>query len=116
MPHGLVLAYALTTAAAPTKPSGWQDWPHGDNGGGQSASSKGLYVMTNDVTSNAVVAMALANDGTLSGGSSVATGGKGSNLVDVNQTALFPDALSVQDSVVSAGNVSGYFNDKNANG
>ncbi len=61
--------------------------------------------MTNDVAGNAIVAMSVGADGELSGGSITPTGGKGSNLVHADGTPAFPDSLSGQDSVVSAGNV-----------
>lgn len=93
----LLLTLAVSTAAYP---SGWGPWS-----GPQSA--KGVYVMTNDVDANAVIAMSIGSDGTLSGGSMTATGGKGSNLVGADGKPDFPDALSVQDSVVSAGDVRG---------
>lgn len=96
----LLLTLAVSTAAYPSRwgPSKWSPWS-----GPQPA--KGVYVQTNDVDANAIVAMSIGSDGTLSGGSMTATGGKGSNLVGADGKPDFPDALSVQDAVVTAGNV-----------
>lgn len=62
--------------------------------------------MTNDVNNNALIAMSVGSDGMVSGGSSTATGGKGSNLVGTDGKPDFPDPLSSQDAVVCVGNVS----------
>ena len=84
----------------------WAPWhPPGGPYGGSAPAAKAVYVMTNDVTANAIVAMSVGPDGKLSGGSITPTGGKGSNLVHADGTIAFPDSLSGQDSVVSAGNV-----------
>lgn len=62
--------------------------------------------MTNDVSANAIIAMSIGSNGMLSGGSMTATSGNGGNLIGADGKPDFPDALSVQDSVASAGNVS----------
>lgn len=51
--------------------------------------------------------MSIGSDGSLSVGSSIATGGVGGNYVNGTTGAPhFPDALSSADAVVTAGNVS----------
>ena len=94
-----VALLGISIRAVTGLPSGWGPW-----GGPKPA--KAVYVMTNDVDSNAIIAMSVGNDGSLSGGSTTATGGKGGNLIGADGMPDFPDALSVQDSVNSAGNVS----------
>lgn len=77
----------------------WQSWPPQTN-------AHALYVMTNDVSGNEVVAMSVDSNGNISGGKHYATGGLGGNYVDpVTGEPDFPDALSAQDAVVRAGNV-----------
>lgn len=62
--------------------------------------------MTNDDTSNQVVAITLDGKGNVSGGKHYATGGIGGNYINsANGKPHFPDALSSQDAVVRAGNV-----------
>ena len=83
----------------------WQSWSGPSNLPPKGAQA--LYVMTNDVSGNEVVAMSLGADGSVSGGSKVGTGGSGGNyLSPVDGSPHFPDALSAQDAVVQAGNVS----------
>ena len=93
-----VALFGFSIRAVSGLPSGWGPW-----GGPQPA--KAVYVMTNDVDSNAIIAMSVGSDGSLSGGSTTATGGKGGNLIGATGMPDFPDALSVQDSVNKAGNV-----------
>lgn len=66
---------------------------------------KAIYFLTNDAQ-NAVVALPIAADGTLSNGTVTATNGAGSNAIDgtTNQTSA-PDALVGQSSLTIAGNV-----------
>ncbi|KAI9811295.1 MAG: hypothetical protein M1826_003271 [Phylliscum demangeonii] len=59
-----------------------------------------IYVTSNEVAGNAVVAFKINNDGTLSDGSVTATGGKGGNGFNVNTNSPnSPDALGSQGSV-----------------
>lgn len=72
----------------------------------QAATGQAIYFLTNDAQ-NAVVALPIGADGTLSAGSVTATGGSGSNSIDgsTNTTAA-PDALVGQSSLTIAGQVS----------
>ncbi|KAK0637907.1 hypothetical protein DIS24_g10360 [Lasiodiplodia hormozganensis] len=65
---------------------------------------KAVYFLTNDAQ-NAVVALPIAADGTLSDGTVTATNGAGSNAIDgtTNKTSA-PDALVGQSSLTIAGN------------
>ena len=78
--------------------------PRGQKLGAQAG--KAVYLITNDAD-NAVVALPVAADGTLSKGSVTPTGGKGANSIDAmtNQPAG-PDALASQGSLTVAGQVS----------
>ena len=68
--------------------------------------AKAIYFMTNQAT-NSIVAIPVGSDGTLSGGTSIGTGGAGSNLVDTTTNGpAAPDALASQGSVKVAGNAS----------
>lgn len=81
----------------------WQPWGPGQGYGQPQA----LYSMTNDVSGNKVVAVSIGNDGSVSAPVFYATGGVGSNYVSpVDGSPHFPDALSAQDAVVTAGDVS----------
>lgn len=83
-------------------PGNWKPWT-----GSPMQQAQALYVMTNDVSGNKVVSMSIGSDGSLSAGSSFATGGIGGNYVNSTTGAPhFPDALSSADAVVTAGNVS----------
>ena len=59
--------------------------------------AKAVCPLSNDATANSVVAVLVANDGTLSDGSITPTGGKGASGIDgkTNNTAS-PDALFSQ--------------------
>jgi len=66
--------------------------------------AKAIYLLTND-QSNAVVALPIAADGTLSQGTVTPTGGEGSNSVNAMQQPAAPDALLSQAALTIAGNV-----------
>ena len=70
------------------------------------AGANAIYFLTNDQT-NAVVALPIAGDGTLSNGTVTPTGGAGSNSIDgkTNQPAI-SDALVGQSALTVAGQVS----------
>ncbi|KAL2414167.1 hypothetical protein ABEF95_004076 [Exophiala dermatitidis] len=90
------LAASLTLAA----PS-----PHrGQAGSGRSRFPTAVYLLTNEAN-NAVVALPVAADGTLSLGNVTGTGGAGANSIDgtTNQPAA-PDALIGQSALTIAGN------------
>jgi hypothetical protein len=71
----------------------------------RSSSPKAVYFQTNKSPNN-VVAIPVANDGTLSGGKLTATGANGGNTVDpMTGIPAGPDALSSQGSVKVSGNV-----------
>lgn len=72
---------------------------------GQMAVGKAIYFLTNE-EQNAVAAVPISSDGTLSGGTLKCTGGKGSNSIDgtTNEPAR-PDPLVSQSSLSLAGNV-----------
>ncbi|KAI9800974.1 MAG: hypothetical protein M1826_005205 [Phylliscum demangeonii] len=63
-----------------------------------------IYIMSNEVASNAVVAFKINDDGTLSDGSVTATGGKGGNEFNsrANSPAV-PDPLASQGSISIVG-------------
>jgi hypothetical protein len=67
---------------------------------------KGIYFLTNDAQ-NAVVALPIAADGSVSKGTITATGGAGSNAIDGStKLAAAPDALLSQSALTIAGQVS----------
>ncbi|OJD35305.1 3-carboxymuconate cyclase protein [Diplodia corticola] len=70
----------------------------------QPTTGRAIYFLTNDAE-NAVVAVPIAADGTLMGGTVTLTGGAGSNAINgmTNATAA-PDALLSQSSLAIAGN------------
>lgn len=72
------------------------------------STGKAVYFITNDAK-NAVAAVPIGDDGTLSGGSVTDTCGKGANSIDgmTNQPAA-PDALVGQSAVSVAGQVRSY--------
>lgn len=81
----------------------------GSSGGAATvANGKAIYMLSNQ-ESNSVVAVPIAEDGTLNeaGGSSTNTGGSGANGIDgeTNQPAA-PDPLFSQSALTVAGNVS----------
>lgn len=95
----LVAAFAPRALAAPQG--------HYPSSGGQGTSvGKAVYFITNN-QQNAIVALRIGKDGTLSNGSVTATGGAGSNSINgaTNQPAG-PDALASQSALTVAGNVS----------
>ena len=68
--------------------------------------AKAIYFLTNDAV-NAVVALPITSDGTLSKGTITATGGNGSNAVGGKaMEPLTPDALVGQSALTISGNVS----------
>ncbi|KAF2102270.1 hypothetical protein NA57DRAFT_64801 [Rhizodiscina lignyota] len=70
----------------------------------RSAPARAAYLITNDAE-NAIVALPINSDGTLSKGIVTATGGKGSNVLIPGGTAKqAPDALVAQASLVLVGN------------
>jgi hypothetical protein len=73
---------------------------------GRAKAGKALYFLTNN-KQNAVVALPIGMDGTLSEGTVTATGGMGSNSIDgaTNETTG-PDALVGQAALTIAGQVS----------
>jgi hypothetical protein len=82
--------------AAPT----WTSWS------GPPTSPKAIYFLTDD-TSNSVVALPVASDGTLSTGALTATGGQGA--VGINgalNAPQDPDPLYSQSALTRVGNVS----------
>jgi hypothetical protein len=80
----------------------------GGKGGGAAAAgsnAKAIYFMTN-TANNSIIALKVATDGTVSGGSVTATGGAGMSGVDTSGAPAAPDALFSQGSVKVAGDVS----------
>ena len=74
----------------------------------QDAGPKAIYFLTNDAK-NAVVALPIGCDGTVSHGSVTGTGGKGSNSIDMNTNLpAAPDALSSQSALTVSGQVRKY--------
>ncbi|KAH6989735.1 hypothetical protein BKA56DRAFT_543566 [Ilyonectria sp. MPI-CAGE-AT-0026] len=69
---------------------------------GAAAVGKAIYFLTND-NANAVVAVPIGNDGTLSKGAATMTGGAGSVGVDAQGQPATPDALISQSSLTVAG-------------
>ncbi|KAG6355312.1 hypothetical protein INS49_003273 [Diaporthe citri] len=90
----------MQVAARPAKPCGSK------GGAAKAANGKAIYMLSNQA-SNSVVAVPIAEDGTLNeaGGSSTNTGGSGANGVDgsTNQPAM-PDPLFSQSALTVAGN------------
>lgn len=67
--------------------------------------ARAVYFMTN-LASNAIVALPVGQDGTVSAGTMTSTGGAGGNLVDPTKgTPNGPDALGSQGSVQVVGDV-----------
>lgn len=91
----------MQVAARPAKSCGSM------GGAAKVANGKAIYMLSNQA-SNSVVAVPIAQDGTLNeaGGSSTETGGAGANGVDgsTNQPAA-PDPLFSQSALTVAGNV-----------
>ena len=91
----LVALGGLTCDALPR--TGGQQW---------GTSDKALYVMSNSVSGNDVVAISIKEDGSLFDGRFVSTGGIGGNYVSpTDGHPLVPDALSSQDSIIAVGQV-----------
>lgn len=69
--------------------------------------AKAVYFLTNE-PKNAVVALRVHTDGTLSEGSITLTGGSGARGIDgmANNTAAGPDALDSQSALKAEGRVS----------
>ena len=68
------------------------------------STGKAIYFITND-EANGVVALPIANDGTLSQGTVTKTGGAGSVAVNADGQPATPDALVGQSALTMAGNV-----------
>jgi 4-hydroxy-3-methylbut-2-en-1-yl diphosphate synthase IspG/GcpE len=67
---------------------------------------KAVYILTNEAK-NAVVALPIAHDGTLSNGTVTSTAGAGGIAIDgMTNSPLLPDALLSQSSLTVVGNVS----------
>ncbi len=90
---------ALLATATLAAPSIRRDAWHMGNG------PKAVYFMTNGAN-NAIVALPVAQDGTLSQGTTTMTGGQGSVAVDASGKPATGDGLSSQNSVIVKGNVS----------
>lgn len=71
--------------------------------------AKAIYFLTNE-DSNSVVAIPIGLNGTLSGGATIATGGKGGSTVNSTGGANGPDALSSQSALTVVDNVSRFPN------
>jgi hypothetical protein len=69
--------------------------------------AKAIYFLTNG-DSNSVVAIPTGINGTLSGGATIATGGKGGSTVNATGGANGPDALSSQSALTAVDDVSGF--------
>lgn len=80
--------------------------PHHHKGNKHTSAPKALYFMTNNAAGNSIIALPIGLNGTLSAGSTTATGGKGGSELDA-KTKLpnAPDALSSQGSVRVVANV-----------
>jgi hypothetical protein len=74
-------------------------------GNNAAANGKAIYMITND-KENAVVALPIGQDGTLSKGTVTKTGGCGSVAVNAMGQPATPDALVGQSALTMAGNVS----------
>ncbi|KAJ2904437.1 uncharacterized protein MKZ38_008110 [Zalerion maritima] len=69
----------------------------------QASTGQAVYFITNGVEENAVVAVPIGADGTLSGGTTTGTGGQGSVAVDADGQPAVPDALVGQSALSLAG-------------
>lgn len=69
--------------------------------------SKAIYFLTNE-DSNSVVAIPISVNGTLSGGATIATGGKGGSTVKATGGVNGPDALGSQSALTVVDDVSRY--------
>jgi hypothetical protein len=106
----LAIAFSVFVNANPinvhhVRDPGYKPAPGGrpDYRGMQKA--KAVYFMTN-LASNSIVALPVADDGSVSAGTTTSTGGAGGNLVDAMKgTPNGPDALGSQGSVQVVGNV-----------
>ena len=79
--------------------------PYGEEQSSDRGQAKAIYLLTNDA-SNAVIALKVNRDGTLSQGSITPTGGKGANEINVmTGMPAGPDALSSQSALTIAGSV-----------
>lgn len=87
-------------SAAPSKARAWTSWT-------KNAGPSAVYLTTN-LQQNAVIALPVAEDGTLSAGTVTSTGGAGSTAINGASGQLqAPDALLSQSALTIAGNVSG---------
>ncbi|EKG19145.1 hypothetical protein MPH_03515 [Macrophomina phaseolina MS6] len=78
--------------------------PHHTRDWSPKRAGKAIYLLTNDAQ-NAVIAVPIAADGTLSGGTVTATSGGGANSIDgATNTSAAPDALVGQSALTVAGN------------
>lgn len=96
--------FASLVASAPYQPINGRNMPAPQCPGGAKV-GKAVYFITND-KENAVVALPIAADGTLSAGTVTKTGGAGSIAVDAaTGEPATPDALISQSALTVAGNV-----------
>lgn len=101
----LACTLSFKAAVALPQPQGpsWQPW----GGPAGQSQAQAVYVSTNDVGGNKVVAISIDENGSLGDPKYYSTGGVGGNYVSPATGAPhFPDALSAQDAVVTAGDVS----------
>lgn len=95
--RGVTFLASVGVAAALPQWTSWAD----------SSYSHAVYVMSNNVTGNSVIAMSVGSDGSLAGGSAYSTGRNGGNYINSKSgKAEFPLALSSQDSLIQVGGVS----------
>jgi hypothetical protein len=97
----LLLAEQTSPGANHSKPS--HHSKGSKQGGGSAANPKAIYFLSN-APNNEVIALKVADDGTLSNGSSTPTGGAGITGVDAAGAPAVPDALFSQGSVRVSGN------------
>ena len=108
----IVIAFSIGVGTNPInvyhrRDPGYKPAPEGWPGhGGGMEKAKAVYFMTN-LASNSIVALPVAEDGSVSAGTMTSTGAAGGNLVDPKKgTPNGPDALASQGSVQVVGNVS----------
>lgn len=89
--------FALSATALPLDARG--DSCEGSHG------AKAIYFLTN-ADSNSVAAIPVSLNGTLSGGATIPTGGKGGSTVNATGGANGPDALSSQSALTITDDVS----------
>jgi len=73
----------------------------------QQTAAKGALYLISNTKSNSVVSLRINNDGTISSGNSISTGGVGANAVEgAAMKAAAPDALVSQSALTVANDVS----------